>query len=51
MMQKPIDTKQTVKNENSLMGLIAYWSIKRTLLSGEGNEQRAETSNSRQACG
>lgn len=34
MMQKPIDTKQTVKHENSLMDLIACKFIKRTLILG-----------------
>lgn len=32
-MQKPIDQKQIVKNENSLIDLIAY-QFKRTLILG-----------------
>lgn len=50
MMQKPIDTKLIVKNENSLMDRIVQRFIKRTLLWG-GYEHRAETFDSCQACG
>lgn len=38
-MQKPIDTKQMAKNENSLMGLTACQFTKRNLHLG-GNEHR-----------